>query len=70
MRFFGTTVVKSAYVDTDEGCFKAYEDGTMERWVDDEDTGQGNYRWFDESKFPAEDMAFVRQQGKAALEMS
>ncbi len=42
----------------------------MERWVDDEDTGQGNYRWFDESKFPAEDMAFVRQQGKAALEMS
>ena len=70
MRFFGTVLRRYAEVDTDEGCFRVHTNGAIERWTDDEETHQSDYRWFDEDKYDPADIAQIRNQGLSALGMT
>lgn len=67
MQVRGTTVVTTVVVETTKGWFKVWENGTMEQWFDDPESGQVSYRWFDEGKYSDEDMAQVRAHAKKAL---
>lgn len=64
MRFFGTTVTKYAVVDTDVFPIRVDASGELTRWDDDR-----GWVWFDTEKFSDEEIAMVKQQGLAALEM-
>ena len=62
------TVQKFAIVHTDlEGSFRVWGDGTMERWTDDETTGQGDYGWFDIDKYNAQNIEDIRIAGLTAI---
>jgi hypothetical protein len=67
MKIISKFVEKIAYVDTDEGCFRVFDDGSMGRWMDDEVTHQGYYGWFDEDKYSDEDIAEIRRLGLELL---
>ena len=57
---------KFAEIKTDNGYFKVYTNGQIERWTDDE-TNQSEYRWFDEGKYADEDIEAIRQAGLELL---
>jgi hypothetical protein len=65
MRFFGTTVTKYAVVDTDVFAIRVDASGELSRW----DHHGSCWVWFDTEKFSDEEIAMVKQQGLAALEM-
>lgn len=62
MRFFGTTIIKYAVVETDDGMFRVDSDGSLTKH--DSETG---WRWFDNSKISDTDLNTIKQQGLAAL---
>ena len=70
MTIYPVTVVrKFALVHTDrEGSFQVWDDGTMKRWTDDDTTGQGDYAWFDETKYTAQHIEDIRMAGLTAIE--
>ena len=65
MRFYGTTVTKYAVVETDVFAIRVDANGELSRW----DHHSGCWVWFDTDKFSDEEIATVKQQGLAALEM-
>ena len=67
MKVIGKFVEKIAYIDTDEGCFRVVQDGSMDRWMDDEVCHTSAYRWFDEDKYCDEDIAEIRRLGLELL---
>jgi hypothetical protein len=67
MKIISKFVEKIAYIDTDEGCFRVFLNGQIERWMDNEVTHQGFYGWFDEDKYSDEDIAEIRRLGLELL---
>ena len=67
MKIYNAVVVRFADIDTDEGCFRVFNNGSMDRWMDDEETGQGSYRWFDDGKYDEKDLEAIRQTGLKLL---
>lgn len=67
MIVFGTSVVKYAVVDTEDGVFRVFSDGNMDRWTDNEETHQSDYRWFDADKYDNAELDAIRHHGLTAL---
>jgi hypothetical protein len=63
MRFFGTTVVKYAVVETDVYVFRVDNSGVTNRWCSD----TCDWVWFEREEFTEEELAEVQYQGMSAM---
>jgi hypothetical protein len=60
MKIYSVFVPQYVEVDTSIGTFNVYQDGSIVKWVDYEENGQGFYQDICESDYEAADLKTIR----------